>query len=102
MGDMEVTDTEDTGDIMVILMLMATVTTARGPLMPSPPSLLEPVVWCPPPLLSSTTLPSSPPSHTPPTPWPAMLVSPSPDMLPTPVFPTLDSPCSLPLPLLRR
>merc|ERR1719382_2024585 len=97
-----ITDTEDimedTGDIMVILI----VTTARGPLMPSPPSLLEPAVWCPPPLLSSTTLPPSPPSHTPPTPWPMLDTppTPSPDMSHTAVFPTLDSPCSLPQPLL--
>merc|ERR1712241_1327085 len=60
------------------------VTTARGPLMPSPPSWLEPAEWSLPPLLSSTTLlPSlshtpipSPMLDTPPIHWPIM-VSPS-------------------------
>merc|ERR1711997_1092914 len=90
--DTDTEDTEDTEDIMVTL----TVTMARGLLMLSPPSLLEPAVWCPPPLLSSTTLQSSLMSPTPPTLWPML------DMPPIP-WPIMDSPCLLlPLLLLRR
>merc|ERR1712241_817100 len=59
------------------------VTTARGPLMPSPPSWLDPAEWSLPPLLSSTTLlPSlshtpipSPMLDTPPIHWPMAMVS---------------------------
>merc|ERR1719266_1304916 len=96
---MEDTDTEDTEAIMVTPTVM--VTMERGLLMPSPPSLLEPAVWCPPPLLSSTTLQPSLPSPTPPTLWPML------DMPPIPwamlAFLMLDSPWSLlQLLLLRR
>merc|ERR1711884_225208 len=78
------TVTEVTEVTMVMVTPTVTVTTARGPLMPSPPSLLEPARCSLPPLLSSTTLlPSlshtpipSPMLGTPPIHWPIM-VSPS-------------------------
>merc|ERR1712045_970462 len=79
------TVTEATEATMVTPMVTVMVTTARGPLMPSPPSWLDPAEWSLPPLLSSTTLlfsrmsPTPPiPSHmldTPPIHWP-ILVSP--------------------------
>merc|ERR1712001_568242 len=80
---------------MVTLMVTVMVTMARDLLMLSPPSLLEPAVWCPPPLLSSTTLQSSLTSHTPPTLWP---------MLDTPPIPSpiTDSPSLLLQSLLLR
>merc|ERR1719510_2945797 len=74
---------------------MAIATTARDPLMLSPPCSLEPAVLCPPPPLSSTTLPSSLTSPTLPTPWPMLATPPTPWL-------TMVSPSWLPLSLLLR
>merc|ERR1719219_1329089 len=74
---------------------MATATTARDPLMLSPPCSLEPAVLCPPPLLSSTTPQSSLTSPTLPIPWPMLATPPTPWL-------TMVSPSWLPLSLLLR
>merc|ERR1712241_1297251 len=86
--DITATATEATEGTTVTPTATATVTTARGPLMLSPPSSLEPAEWCPPPLLSSTTPPSSLTSLTPPIPWPTLAMPPTP-------WPTMVSPSSL-------